>query len=177
MNDKMSGFFSKAKAETEVFGIEAKRKSAVNQQISQIRSAEQTLRYIYEEIGRKVFLSKADLEAAPIAEDMAEAEKLCEKIKQFNEQIEQINKEFDLQVGAIRSQACPPSEQMGRLCGKCGLMNQEQATFCAGCGNPLASGKADVLKEAKGKICPNCNAENAAEDNFCLSCGAALKKD
>ncbi len=176
VNDKMSEFFQKAKAETEVLGIESKRKAALNYSISQIRSAEQMLFSVYKEIGKKVFLNRDDLTNAPIQNDLLEAERLYDSIKALNEEIAQTNRAFDLQVEAVRSQAYPIFEQTVMQCCKCGFVNKEQAAFCANCGKPIHCVSSDALDEQEIKVCTNCNEKNDSANVFCRNCGAKLER-
>ena len=53
-------------------------------------------------------------------------------------------------------------------CPKCGFDNQEDALFCAECGEKLSKEKL---------FCPECNSENEANAKHCTKCGALLKKD
>ena len=56
-------------------------------------------------------------------------------------------------------------------CPSCNTQNFDDATYCVGCGAPLASAPA----QPQGSVaCPSCGAENQAGNQFCVSCGAPL---
>jgi class 3 adenylate cyclase len=51
------------------------------------------------------------------------------------------------------------------ICTRCQRENPEDATFCAGCGSPLAL------------VCPSCNRSNPTDASFCNGCGQRLRGD
>ncbi len=80
-----------------------------------------------------------------------------------------------------------------KTCPKCGSINEDDDSFCAECGNRLASikiecgncgaemeGNAKFCTECgkpmiKKRTCPNCSEENESLAKFCQSCGTKLE--
>lgn len=50
-------------------------------------------------------------------------------------------------------------------CTQCGYSNQEEAKFCAHCGEKLP------LLQTKSKICVDCGSKNPLDSRFCVTCG------
>jgi pSer/pThr/pTyr-binding forkhead associated (FHA) protein/ribosomal protein L40E len=62
-----------------------------------------------------------------------------------------------------------------KTCPNCNSKNQEDATFCFGCGYDLvktASPKAENPSDLQAKPCPSCGGENPPNAKFCSHCGA-----
>ncbi len=177
--EKVSGFFNKAKVETEILGVDSKRKAAINSATGEIRSLEQTLRFVYEKIGRQIYTNYRDnYTDSPVAQDISEADRLTKKISALSEEINQINKDFDLQIQAIRASVPQEYDYQNKenttiTCVQCGFINNGTDTFCANCGNKLEV----VAPQQEKQHCANCGEEINKSDLFCANCGAKNEGD
>jgi hypothetical protein len=67
-------------------------------------------------------------------------------------------------VGEGLRGGAPGHEAQGIHCPKCNTANEASASFCKGCGAPLA----------RSKPCPSCGEPNDPDARFCDHCGKAL---
>lgn len=181
INEKVSGLFNKAKVGTGIKAVESKRKAAVNSANSEISGLEQTIRYLYEKIGRKVHTTLREKHNDGLLEDdLREADRLSEKIAAKRAELNQINKDFDLQIEAIRADQLAVQGQLrGNLCPSCGFGNVAGALFCAKCGGALVKNTMPdkTSKTEDAIVCVKCGMENGPESLFCFGCGNKLASD
>lgn len=69
---------------------------------------------------------------------------------------------------SIANRFCPHCGKQYNACPKCGADNDESATRCVACANPLTP--------KVGKVCPSCRTTVSAESAFCPSCGSLLSE-
>ncbi len=109
---------------------------------------------------------------------------LCNTIKEYNEEIENLK----AQLAKLKEAPAPAA----KVCPVCGAENAGDALFCKSCGAKLEEEKPEepcececkceetceceepAPEEPAVKVCATCGAENPAENNFCDKCGAKL---
>ena len=67
------------------------------------------------------------------------------------------------------------TQNLGKVCPKCGKTLNAAARFCAGCGANLAELEKTAISEAAEMICPNCGKPLKAGAKFCGSCGSSIQ--
>lgn len=148
---------------------------------SQITEEERNIESYYRDLGKQYFDRYKDEEGCELRGLVDNILASQEKIRQYNEQIDQLKGVqkcpgcgMEMPADSMFCNACgtkmPPKPVSVNqpVCANCGAVLKEGQRFCVQCGTPYEAPAPAV------KFCPECGKQLPGDAGFCPDCGAAV---